>query len=154
MRKKKTPAVPHAPASRLLQDTHVHAETHHADMSWTSALRHLRPNTTRRIELSTEASGRPRAKKKTPRHWEPPTPPRLKVVQHLHRGTAVRFKHLRSATRPATLNCGVRGLGCAVLAAGVFFFALTGTSALAFFVPVKFSRRPSSPVIPDRKSVV
>ena len=63
-----------------------------------------------------------------------PTPPQFKVGQHLYCGTAVRPGHVRATAHPTTLNSGVGGFGYTCFLAGVFFFALTGTSCLAFFV--------------------
>ena len=63
-----------------------------------------------------------------------PTPPHFKVGQHLYCGTAMRPGHVRATAHPTTLNSGVGGFGYTCFLAGVFFFALTGTSCLAFFV--------------------
>ena len=112
-------------------DARAEACTHREDTGATHAPTHPDPDAIAGKSCPLKPVVAP-VRKKDDSPSGPPAPPQCKVERQRLRDPALLPEKLRTTTRPTTLNLGVGGRGCALSDVGVFFFALTGTWALAF----------------------
>ena len=112
-------------------DARAEACTHREDTGATHAPTHPDPDAIAGKSCPLKPVVAP-VRKKDDSPSGPPAPRQCKVERQRLRYPALLPEKLRTTTRPTTLNLGVGGRGCALSDVGVFFFALTGTWALAF----------------------